>query len=87
MTLGRGLILFVVCCLGLSAFAQFRGCHHCQIAAVGCKYSMETSEVDSGFGNQSNQPGDKIQRFKYDVGYAVAIGCFQFITYLTVARQ
>src|SRR5210317_849398 len=62
MTLGRGLILFVICCLGFSAFAPFRGCHHCPIAAIGCKYAMETSEVDSGFGNQSNQPGDKIQR-------------------------
>src|SRR5210317_797137 len=34
MTLGRGLILFVICCLGFSAFAPFRGGHHCTIAAA-----------------------------------------------------
>jgi hypothetical protein len=45
-------------CLGFSAFAPFRGCHYCPIATIGCKYSMETSEVDSGFGNQSNRKGN-----------------------------
>lgn len=35
---------------------------------------METGEVNPGLGNQSNQSGDEIQRFEYDMGGAVGIG-------------
>ena len=48
---------------------------------------METGQVDSGFGYQGNQPGNKVQRLKYDVRGAITVGCFQFIAYLTVASQ
>jgi hypothetical protein len=37
---------------------------------------METGEVDSGFGYQGNQPGDKIQWLKYDMGGAIVPGGF-----------
>jgi len=35
---------------------------------------VETSEVDSGFGNQSNQPGDKIQRFNFFIRLSGSAG-------------
>jgi hypothetical protein len=33
------------------------------------------------------RPGHKIQGLKYDMGGAIAPGCFQFIAYLTIAGQ
>jgi hypothetical protein len=75
LALGRGLVLFIVYCFGLFASAPFSGCHPCTVVAIGCKDTMETGQVDSGFGNQSDQPGDEIQRFEYDMGRAVGTGC------------
>ena len=38
---GRSLVLLVACRLGLFASASFSGRHHCPIATIGCKHSME----------------------------------------------
>ena len=34
--------------------------------AVRCEHAVETGEVDSRFGHQGRQPGDKIQRLEDD---------------------
>ena len=48
---------------------------------------MEAGQVDSGFGNQSDQSGNKIQWFEYHMGCAVVPGCFQLIADLAIASQ
>ena len=57
------------------------------ILAVGCEYTMEAGEVDARLGYQGGQPGDKIPRFKQDVGDAIAVGCFERVAHLSVPGQ
>ena len=75
MALGWSLVWNVVRYSGFSAFASFGGRYPRSIFTVGGEDTVETGQVDSGLGNQSDQPGDKVQRFKYDMGSAVAPGC------------
>ena len=51
---------------------------------LGGEDTVKTGQVDSGPGNQSDQPGDKVQRFKYDMGGAVAPGCFQLVAHSAI---
>ena len=46
---------------------------------------MKTSQVNPGLWNQGNQPGDKVQRLKYDMRRTVAPGCLQLIAHPAVA--
>ena len=81
------LLLCLLCCFDLFACASPGWCYQRPVFAVGREHPMKSGQVDSGFGHQSNQPGDEIQWFEYDMGGAVGIGCFELIAYLPVARQ
>ena len=52
------LVLFVIYCYGFFAFTSFGWRYQCPVFAIGCEYAMETGEVYSGSGNQSDQPGE-----------------------------
>ena len=41
--------------------------------AVGCKHIVIAGEIDSWPGYQGSEAGDEIQRFKQDVGGAIAV--------------
>ena len=71
---GRGLVGRIGW-LGLFTFAPSDRCYPCAVLTVGCEHSVKAGEVYSGPGNQGDQPGYKIQRFKYDMGGAVAPRC------------
>jgi len=62
VALGWSLVWNVVRYSGFSAFASFGGRYPRSIFTVGGEDTVKTSQVDSRPGNQSDQPGDKVQR-------------------------
>ena len=55
---------------GLVASAPLWGCHQRPVLSVGCKHTVETCQIDSGFWHQSRQVRNEIQRLKEHMGGA-----------------
>ena len=54
----------------------------CSMPTIWSEHTMEAGQVDSGFGDQRCQAGNKIQRLKDDMGGAIAKWSLEFISHL-----
>ena len=78
----------------LSAGSTFSGCllatfggrYLNTVLAIRRKDTVETGEIDSWPGRQSGRPGNKVQRFKEDMGGAVRVRGFQLVSSLSMDR-
>ncbi len=84
---GAGLVLRVICGLGVIAFAPLRGRDEGAVFAVRRKHAVESCQVHSGFGHQRRQLCNEVQRLKDDMRRAVPVRCLQLVAHVAVRRQ
>ncbi len=63
-TFGGRLVLRLIRCFGVAAFAPLRRRYLRAMFAVWGEHTMEAGNVDSWLGHQGGQPGDKIKGSK-----------------------
>jgi hypothetical protein len=49
------------------------------------KDPVVTREVNSGRRHERGKPGDKVERLKHDIRGAVAVGCFETVTNISLS--
>ena len=55
--------------------------------AVRREHPMKASQMNSWFGYQGDQSGDKMQRFEQHVGGAIIVRCFELVAHFAMAAQ
>ena len=82
-----GRFLILTFCHFLPALAPPGRGYPCSMFAVRGKHTVESGQIDSGFGHQGRQFGNEVHRLEDDVGRAIPIRGFQLIANLALSRQ